>query len=80
MKEEQRKQVEELIDRLDCPRGFKCYKSGFDDLPEGKGEDEARFIYCMEKNMTECEFFLPLSDLKICQCPLRLYIASMLRR
>ena len=78
MEESHKKQVEEIIGGLKCPKDFKCYESGFKALCKAKGTaGTVTYLECLEDN-SQCLFAvsMPEGDSNICSCPLRRYIAA----
>jgi hypothetical protein len=79
MKEFDRNRVGHIMDFFKCPKGFKCYKSGFDNLCKAKDTGDGVFIECLEENPQDCPFSLRLSSY-FCKCPLRIYIIQNLKK
>jgi hypothetical protein len=81
MDEKTKKELEEIMGEMQCPKGFKCYKSGLEVLCKAKsvevGEDS--LLVCLEKHPEKCKFIAP-ERRYICQCPLRIYIAEKLKK
>ncbi len=62
-----------------CPKNFKCYKSGLENLCKAKQTEGAvSYLECLEENPQECIFSNLLQDwnLYVCSCPLRIYMAD----
>ena len=71
--EEFEKEVEEIIGRLQCPKDFKCYRSGFEDLGmEG-------YLECLEVP-PDCTFAFEFGDSHFCKWPLRVFITKKLKK
>jgi hypothetical protein len=77
---EQEGDVQKIMAETDCPRSFRCYESGLEDLTPVK---------VISHNAIEClkarESFCPMSvafglSIVICKCPLRKYVAVTLGR
>jgi hypothetical protein len=73
-----KKQIEEIIGQLKCPKDFKCYKSGFEVLCKAKDIGIESFLECLEETPFACKFAVPFGGLYYCQCPLRVYVAKKL--
>ena len=67
--------VQTIMAETDCPRSFRCYESGLDNLTPVK---------VISDNAIECdkakELFCPMSyrfgfNTMLCECPLRRYLA-----
>jgi hypothetical protein len=41
---------------MDCPKDFKCYKSGFEDLCKSKIFQSGKFIECLGESSWLCKF------------------------
>ena len=71
-----RKEIEEIMGRLTCPKDFKCYKSGLDDLCKAQDVGLEEFLECLEENPLECTFSVHYGAVFYCRCPLRVYIVK----
>ncbi len=80
MEEDHKKQIEEIIGGMKCPRDFECYKSGFEDLCKAKDIGIESFLECLEKNPQECKFSVDYGYGYLCRCPLRYYICDKLKK
>ena len=80
MKSNDRKKIEKIIGRLECPKEFKCYQAGYDTLCKAKKmkDEVSQYLECLEKDTQQCIFskHIPIEDFYICSCPLRRYIAE----
>ena len=80
MKEEDRKCIDEIMAGIQCPKGFKCAASGFDQLCKARDIGLERYLGCLEENPPDCTFALSFGYRHMCQCPLRVYLAKKLKR
>lgn len=84
MKEEtdrnHKKELEEILNGLQCPKDFACYKSGQEKLCRAEDIGLESFLVCLEKNPADCSFSVVFGDMFFCQCPLRVYIARKLNK
>ena len=48
--EEHKEEIEKIIDRITCPKDFKCYKSGFENLGKARDIGIEGYVECLEKN------------------------------
>jgi len=80
MEQDHMRQIEKIIGGMKCPRDFKCYKSGLENLCKAKDIGIESFLECLEKNTQECKFSLSFGYSYYCQCPLRRYIAKRLKK
>jgi len=74
-----KKEIEKIIDGLQCPKDFKCYKSGFELVCSAKDIGIASFLECLERKTKECKFSFPFGHTYICECPLRIYLAKKMK-
>jgi hypothetical protein len=75
-----KKQIEEIIVKISCPKDFVCYKSGFENLCKAEDIWQDSFLKCLEDNPRECVFSISFGYAYYCKCPLRVYIAKTLRK
>jgi hypothetical protein len=80
MDQEYKKELEEIIDDLQCPKDFKCYKSGFETLCKAEDIGLESYLVCWEEDIRDCKFSFPFGDDCFCKCPLRIYIAKELNK
>jgi hypothetical protein len=79
MEEKQRREIEEIIGGLQCPKGFLCYESGLKTLCKAQDIGMGQALLCLEKDAETCSFSLPFGHTRYCKCPLRVYIAKRFR-
>jgi hypothetical protein len=77
---EQKKQIEQIVDGLKCPKDFKCYRSGLENLCRATDIGIESLLECLEDGSHACRFATRVGDLRLCVCPLRVYIARSLSR
>ena len=70
------RKVVEIIGELQCPKGFLCYKSNYNELCKAGFNGKPGILHCLEDEPNECIFSLSLRNTYYCQCPLRNYIAE----
>jgi hypothetical protein len=74
-------QIEELMGNIKCPKDYECYKSQLKNLCKAQDIGMESFLLCLDKKSNECIFSMPVTDLKkFCRCPLRVYIAKVLKK
>ncbi|UCE50698.1 MAG: hypothetical protein JSW47_11135 [Phycisphaerales bacterium] len=78
--QENKQQIEEIIQTMHCPRDFECYKSDFQNIGEVGIVGDAEMLECIEPRGRTCEFGSPRGLGTICTCPLRNYVARNFRR
>jgi len=72
-----KKELEEIIDKMQCPKEFKCYKSGLNSLCKAKKFDVYESLMCLnDEEAQKCLFSVRYAYKYFCQCPLRNYIAE----
>ena len=76
MDQKDKKEIEEIIDGLKCPKDFLSYKSKFDSLCNAKDIGMKSFLLCLEENPQACKFSIDGGDYFFCECPLRNFIAK----
>jgi hypothetical protein len=80
MEKEIQQQIENIIDLIQCPKGFTCYKSGLKNLCKVKDIGLESFLICLEKYPSECKFSIHYGEVNFCQCLLRVYIAKKFKK
>lgn len=73
---EYKRQIEELIGVMECPKDFVCYKSEFENLAKVRIIGDAKLVECLEKSPQASEFGFSFEHESFCKCPLRCYIAK----
>jgi hypothetical protein len=73
-----KKEIEEIMGRMKCPKDFKCYKSGFKELCKSKDTNVGSFVECLEENFRGCRFSLPFENTRFCLCSMRIHIVEKL--
>ena len=77
---EQKKQIEKIAGGLKCPKNFKCYTSGLESLCRATDIGIESLLECLEDGSHTCRFAARVGEVRICTCPLRVYIARSLNR
>jgi hypothetical protein len=72
-------EVKEIIDKTECPKDFRCYKSGFEVLCKAKDIGLDSFLVCLDEDPPDCTFSLTYGKKYFCQCPVRIEVARKLR-
>lgn len=80
MEEELTKKIEEIISGMQCPKGFKCAKGGFEYLCKANDFGLEGYLDCLEEKLEQCIFALYFGFGHLCQCPLRVYLAKKLKK
>lgn len=72
---EHKRAVKRMAEGMECPRGFKCRKSGFKQIGKVRLLADGKVIECLEEDGRSCKFGLFFGSGVFCECPLRQYIA-----
>jgi hypothetical protein len=78
--QEHKTQIEEIISGMECPKNFKCYKSGFEDLCKAKNFRDGELVECLGETAESCKLSFNFGLGHFCKCPLRRYIAQNFNR
>jgi len=78
--DELEKGIAEIVGELQCPKDFKCYRSGFKNLCKAKDLGMNTFLQCLEESPRNCPFAFDFGSTYFCKCPLRVYIAKKLKK
>lgn len=78
--QESKKKIESIMAEFKCPKNFKCYKAGLDNICKAKDRGLVMYIDCLEKDPKECMFATPFGAEHFCRCPLRVYIVKELKK
>ncbi|MCP4259285.1 MAG: hypothetical protein GY774_17510, partial [Planctomycetes bacterium] len=54
--QERKTQIEEIISGMDCPKDFKCYKSGFENLCKTQIFRDGELVECLDESSQSCKF------------------------
>ncbi len=81
---EDRREIEEIAGKIDCPFDFECYKSELEQLCEVNLQQGTRIMWCIgclsEESKQFCKFRLSFGSGHLCRCPLRYHIAEKFDR
>lgn len=83
MKEQDREKIQEIIGRMQCPKGFKCAEGGFENLCKANDFGDQEALQCLEETSPPCPFAGVYNygfQMRFCRCPLRVYLAKKLRK
>ena len=80
-----KRRIDKIIARMECEKGFECYKSGFEELCEAKLVREGKIlggwgVECVEPKQEPCKFETTFGERVFCSCPLRVYCAKNLSK
>jgi len=78
-RKEYKKEIEDIIDGLKCPKDFRCYRLGLEYLCKAKDIGMESFLICSEEDPQQCRFAMSFGTSFFCTCPLRIYIAKELK-
>jgi hypothetical protein len=74
------RQIQEIMQQVECKRDFQCYMSGFKDLRKIKDIGMPDSVRCLSKGPENCEYSFAFGDSYFCKCPLRIYIAKNFKK
>ena len=80
MDEQFRKQIEEIVEGMDCGKEFECCEGNFANVCRAKDMGIESFLECLEEKAQECEFAMPFGNSFFCKCPVRIAIARKLKK
>jgi len=80
MDEKTKRELEAIIGEMECPKGFKCFESGFDNLCSAKDIGVELFLECLEETPQHCKFSVMIAGSYLCQSPLRYYIFKKMNK
>jgi hypothetical protein len=80
MEEDQRKEIEEIINQFKCQRDFLCCKRDFEDLCKAEDIGLETFLKCLDEDPRSCPVSVPFGYGYLCECPLRMYICKKLKK
>ena len=78
--DKQKKEIEEIIGEIECPKKFICYESGFESLCKAEDHGLDTYLLCLDKKMAECKFSISYGTSYYCRCPLRVYISKVMKK
>jgi len=73
--------VQKIMAETDCPSGFHCYESKFEDLIPVKPFSGTDVVECLKETDSCCPKSIRFGvDTILCTCPLRRYVSLNLSR
>ena len=75
-----KKEIEKIIDQMECPKDFLCYESGFELLCKARPIEGIPFLECLEEVPQLCAFSLHFGGTHFCECPVRVYVAKEMKK
>jgi hypothetical protein len=80
MEQDHEKELKEIMAGLACPKDFKCYRHGFENLCKAQDVGLETFLECLEEHPYDCPLSVSFGGLYYCRCPLRVYISKKLKK
>jgi hypothetical protein len=80
MNQEHKLEIEEIMNGLECPHDFNCYKQGAESFCKAGDVGLETFVECFEEYPYGCPFSMSLSGVYYCKCPLRVHIVKKLKK
>jgi len=68
--QEHKKQIEEIIEGMECPKDFECYKPGFESLCKARIIRDGKLVECPDEQEQACHFRMPIGFGSFCKCQL----------
>jgi hypothetical protein len=78
--EETRRQIDDIMGAMDCPKRFRCAENGFEELCRAEDIHLDHHLVCLEERPEACSFAVPFGGASFCRCPLRVYLAKHVQR
>jgi len=81
--EEDSKKIQEIMDSMQCPKGFECAASAFEILCKARDFGDAQSLQCLEETSPPCPFAGVYDygfQMRFCRCPLRVYLGKNLAK
>ncbi|MHC4542052.1 MAG: hypothetical protein ACYS74_20065 [Planctomycetota bacterium] len=79
--EQQEHEIRQIMAGADCPRAFRCYKSGFENLTPVEVFPGNSLIQCRKATESYCPMSFSFGPrTTFCKCPPRKYVAQHLDR
>ena len=73
-------EIAKIMEDMECPEGFACYKAGFKNLCKAKDFGIESVLECLEENPAQCKFSFKYGHLYFCRCHMRAFIAQKLKK
>ena len=74
------KKVKEIMSKIQCSEDFKCANSGFNELCKARDDGIEGCLECLEENPSKCVFAVSFGFGYLCRCPLRCYVAKVMKK
>ena len=77
--EENSRRIQEIMDSMQCPKGFKCAANAFEILCKAEDLGDPHSLHCLEEASPSCPFVSILDygfQMRFCRCPLRMYLGK----
>jgi hypothetical protein len=71
-----KKQIKEIMGKLECPLDFECLKSGVEKACKAREVGLKQHLLCLEQHPADCGFSVSFGSVHFCRCPLRVYICK----
>ncbi len=75
---DQERQVKDIIDRMECPISFQCYRHGFQDMCKAYFVNDGELVECLDEEGKHCQFSHSFGGGRYCKCSLRIWVAKHL--
>jgi hypothetical protein len=79
--QQQEYEIKQIMAGMDCPRAFRCYKSGFEDLTPVEVFGGSDLVQCRKAAESYCSMSFSFGPrTTFCKCAIRKYVAQHLGR
>lgn len=72
------KTIQSIMDGMQCPKAFECYKSGFQGLCAARPAKDGRLTECVMDRREACRFAVDFGLGRFCECPMRNFLLKTL--
>ncbi|MFO7967702.1 MAG: hypothetical protein R6U44_08905 [Archaeoglobaceae archaeon] len=77
-------EIEKIMENIDCPRDFECYKANFENLCVSKDFlGIENYVECgcdsCPHSPANCKFGFDFGMSYFCKCPLRVFVAKRMK-
>ncbi len=75
-----KKEIEKIIDQMECPKEFLCYESGYDRLCKARRMEDDPCLDCLEEVPLLCTISYQFGGTPFDECPVRVYVAKEMKK
>mgnify|MGYP001075480391 CR=1 FL=1 len=71
-------EMEEIMQGMECPENFACFRKGFKNICKAKEFGIESILECLEEESEDCSFSFSYGHIYFCKCPMRNFVARKL--